>query len=209
MTEFGGTVVLTGSTVWREGSVGVPFSLANVKIVDPDSGDELPYGSTGEIWMTSPSMMLGYYQNPDEDSKVMVTDKDGTRWLRTGDLGEIDQDGFLFLSGRIKRIYLAKGRDNSIYKMFPDYIERVIRECSPDSACAVVTKSEDGIFYVPVAFVVGEEEAIVKIRQHCENHLPEYMVPSEIRSIDHIPSTATGKADYHLLESIIRGERRK
>ena len=209
MTEFGGTVVLTGSTVWREGSVGVPFSLANVKIVDPDSCDELPYGSTGEIWMTSPSMMLGYYQNPDEDSKVMVTDKDGTRWLRTGDLGEIDRDGFLFLRGRIKRIYLAKGRDNSVYKMFPDYIERVIRECSPDSACAVVTRSDDGIFYIPVAFIVGEKETIVKIRQHCESHLPEYMVPSEIRSIDHIPSTATGKADYHLLESIIRGDQRK
>ena len=209
MTEFGGTVVLTGSTVWREGSVGVPFSLANVKIVDPDSCDELPYGSTGEIWMTSPSMMLGYYQNPDEDSKVMVTDKDGTRWLRTGDLGEIDRDGFLFLRGRIKRIYLAKGRDNSVYKMFPDYIERVIRECSPDSACAVVTMSDDGIFYIPVAFIVGEKETIVKIRQHCESHLPEYMVPSEIRSIDHIPSTATGKADYHLLESIIRGDQRK
>lgn len=114
MTEFGGTVV-TGSDIWKEGSVGIPFSLANVKIVDPDNCDELPYNSTGEIWMTSPSLMLGYYKNPDEDNNVIVTDKDGVRWLRTGDLGEIDPDGFVFIRGRIKRIHLTKGRDNSIY----------------------------------------------------------------------------------------------
>lgn len=203
MTEFGGTVVTTGSAVWKEGSVGVPLPLANVKIVDPDSGDELPCGKVGEIWMTSPSLMLGYYRNPDEDSKVLVKDIAGTRWLKTGDLGELDRDGFLFLRGRIKRIYLAKGRNNSIYKLFPDRVERVIRECPAVSECAVVVKSADDIFHVPVAFAAAQECTADQIRRYCKDHLPEYMIPEDIRIIDHIPHTATGKVDYHLLESLV------
>ena len=203
MTEFGGTVVTTGSAVWKEGSVGVPLPLANVKIVDLDSGDELPCGKVGEIWMTSPSLMLGYYRNPDEDSKVLVKDIAGTRWLKTGDLGELDRDGFLFLRGRIKRIYLAKGRNNSIYKLFPDRVERVIRECPSVSECAVVVKSADDIFRVPVAFAAAQECTADQIRRYCKDHLPEYMIPEDIRIIDHIPHTATGKVDYHLLESLV------
>ncbi len=199
MTEFGGTVV-TGSDIWKEGSVGIPFSLANVKIVDPDNCDELPYNSTGEIWMTSPSLMLGYYKNPDEDNNVIVTDKDGVRWLRTGDLGEIDPDGFVFIRGRIKRIHLTKGRDNSIYKLFPDYIERILRECPLVSECAVVTRSTDGVFHTPVAFVNVPKESIEKIRRYCEDHLQEYMIPKEFITIDNIPVTVNGKTDLRALE---------
>ena len=206
MTEFGGTVVTTGSAVWKEGSVGIPLPLANVKIVDLDSWDELPCGKTGEIWMTSPSLMLGYYRDTDEDGNVLVADKSGTRWLRTGDLGELDRDGFLFLRGRIKRIYLAKGRNNSIYKLFPDRVERVIRECPHVLECAVVVKSADGIFHVPVAFAAAQECTVYQVLQYCKDHLPEYMIPEDIRIVDHIPHTATGKIDYHLLESLVGEE---
>lgn len=209
MTEFGGTVVLAGSVVWKEESVGIPLPFANIKIVDTESGGELSYGRVGEIWMTSPSLMLGYYQNPEEDSKAIIADEDGVRWLKTGDLGEMDQDGFLFLRGRIKRIYLAKGNDNGIYKLFPDQIERVIQEYAPVSECAAVVISTDGIFYESVAFVVAQEGCVSQIHQYCIDHLPEYMVPKEIHIIDHIPSTVTGKADYHLLEDLVIKERAK
>ena len=64
--------------------------------------------------MTSPSLMHGYYRDTDEDGDGLIIDESGTRWLRTGDLGELDQDGFLYLRGRIKRIYLAKGRNNNL-----------------------------------------------------------------------------------------------
>lgn len=209
MTEFGGTVFTTGSTVGKEGSVGIPLPLANVKIVDPDSGEELPCGKTGEIWMTSPSLMLGYYRNPDEDSKVLVKDKAGTRWLKTGDLGELDCDGFLFLRGRIKRIYLAKGNGNSIYKLFPDHIERVVLKCPSVSECAAVVKSTDGIFYVPVVFAAARECTANQLRQYCKDNLPEYMIPEDIRIVEYIPHTASGKVDYHLLESFIKKEPRQ
>lgn len=209
MTEFGGTTVTTGSTVWKEGSVGIPLCLANVKIVDLDTCKELPYGSKGEIWMSSPSLMLGYYKNPDEDSKVLIKDENGTRWMRTGDIGEIDQDGFVFLRGRIKRIYLTRGADNAVYKLFPDYIERIIRECPQVSECAVVATSEDGTFYEPVAFAAVQEGGASRIQEYCRDRLPEHMQPKEVRILDHIPSTTTGKADYQLLESIIKGKTMK
>lgn len=209
MTEFGGTVVTTGSAVWKEGSVGIPLPLTNVKIVDPDRWDELPCGKTGEIWMTSPSLMHGYYRDTDEDGDGIVIDESGTRWLRTGDLGELDQDGFLYLRGRIKRIYLAKGRNNSIYKLFPDRVERVIRECPHVLECAVVVKSADGIFHVPVAFAAVQECTVDQIQRYCKDHLPEYMIPEDIRTIDHIPHTVTGKVDYHLLESLVEEESRQ
>lgn len=206
MTEFGGTVVTTGSTVWKEGSVGIPLPLTNVKIVDPDKWDELPCGKTGEIWMTSPSLMHGYYRDTDEDGDGLIIDESGTRWLRTGDLGELDQDGFLYLRGRIKRIYLAKGRNNSIYKLFPDRVERVILKCPYVLECAVVVKSADGIFHVPVAFAAVQECTVDQIQRYCKDHLPEYMIPEDIRIIDHIPHTVTGKVDYHLLESLVEEE---
>ena len=161
---------------------------------------------TGEIWMTSPSLMHGYYRDTDEDGDGLIIDESGTRWLRTGDLGELDQDGFLYLRGRIKRIYLAKGRNNSIYKLFPDRVERVILKCPYVLECAVVVKSADGIFHVPVAFAAVQECTVDQIQRYCKDHLPEYMIPEDIRIIDHIPHTVTGKADYHLLESLVEEE---
>lgn len=202
MTEFGGTVILAGSEVWKEGSVGIPLSLANVKIIDPDSSEELPYNKVGEIYMTSPSLMLGYYQNPNEDKQAIVTDATGTRWLKTGDLGEIDRDGFLFLRGRIKRIYLTKGRDNSVYKLFPDYIENIIRECPLVLECAVIVRNEDNVFYTPVAFVILRAGNPAQILNYCKEHLPEYMLPKEVHVIDSVPRTTTGKTDYRALETL-------
>ena len=202
MTEFGGTVVLTGNRIWKEESVGIPLLLSNIKIVDPSNAEELPYYKTGEIWMTSPSLMLGYYQNSDEYEQVMVKDEHNVRWLKTGDLGEIDKDGFLFLRGRIKRIYLTKGKDGSIYKLFPDYIERTIRESQMVFDCAVIAKSEDNLFYAPIVFIVVQDDNLEEISEYCEEHLPEYMVPKEFRAIEKIPCTATGKVDYKKLEKL-------
>lgn len=156
--------------------------------------------------MTSPSLMHGYYRDTDEDGDGLIIDESGTRCLRTGDLGELDQDGFLYLRGRIKRIYLAKGRNNSIYKLFPDRVERVILKCPYVLECAVVVKSADGIFHVPVAFAAVQECTVDQIQRYCKDHLPEYMIPEDIRIIDHIPHTVTGKVDYHLLESLVEEE---
>ena len=200
MSEFGGTVVTTGKSIWKDGSVGVPLPFANVKIVDTESLEELPYGSIGEIWLSSPSMMLEYYQNPEENDKVIVKDENGTRWFKTGDLGEIDSEGFLFLRGRIKRIYLTRSNDGNIYKFFPDYIEKVIREYSPAVECAVIAKRADDIFFVPIAYVASQKEIAQAVHRYCADKLPEYMVPKEIHMIDHIPNTATGKVDYRSLE---------
>ena len=136
--------------------------------------------------MTSPSLMHGYYRDTDEDGDGLIIDESGTRCLRTGDLGELDQDGFLYLRGRIKRIYLAKGRNNSIYKLFPDRVERVILKCPYVLECAVVVKSADGIFHVPVAFAAVQECTVDQIQRYCKDHLPEYMIPEDIRIIDHI-----------------------
>lgn len=203
MSEFGGTVVLSGDHIAKRGSVGIPLPLASLKIIDPDTGRELRTGETGEIWMTSPSLMTEYFKRPDESEKVLTIDGQGTRWMKTGDLGMIDSDGFLFLKGRLKRIYLVKGKDNSIYKLFPGYIEERLREYKPIGNCAVVVKSVDKIFYQPIAFVevsenmqLSQEEAL----KYAKDHLPEYLVPQEIYILDKLPVTTTGKIDYRALE---------
>lgn len=103
MTELGSTVVVDGRNLHRDGSVGVPFALANIRITNPDTGDELGANQEGEIWLTSPSLMVGYLNNEKETDSVIVA-IDGQRWIKSGDSGHIDEDGFVY----IKRAWSCK-----------------------------------------------------------------------------------------------------
>lgn len=107
MTELGATACTSCPKANAIGSVGIPLVANTIKIMDTDSMQELPYNQAGEIWISGPSIMLGYYNKSKETDDMIVTDENGVRWIRTGDLGHITENGLLFHEGRIRRIYLT------------------------------------------------------------------------------------------------------
>ncbi len=124
MTETAGTVVAETMSANKIGALGIPLPLSNMKIVDLDSGDELPYDEQGEICLCSKGIMIGYYDNQAETDKMI--EKNGSElWIHTGDIGMIDKDGFLAITGRMKRIIVYVDGD-VFYKIFPKVLEEKI-----------------------------------------------------------------------------------
>ena len=96
MSEFGSVITLNWLHACKKGSVGIPLPLTQIKIVEPDTENELCYGEIGEITVSTPCAMLEYYNNEAATNEIMYTDNKGLTWIRTGDLGYIDTDGFVF-----------------------------------------------------------------------------------------------------------------
>lgn len=219
-TETASTVCTGMNHVYREGSLGIPMIKANFKIVDVDSKKEISYGEIGEICVTSPSLMKGYYENDRAGKEIIEIDEAGKRWLHTGDLGYIDQDGFVFIKGRIKRIFVTKANDGMAYKIFPQRIEELFLGNSKVDMCGVVVRGDERKVNVPIVYVslkndlvkladkneesekkrAHEKKVIAELEILAEQELPEHMRPAEIHIIDKMPMTASGKIDYRELE---------
>ena len=187
------------------GSVGIPLVKINCRVEDPETGEELPYGKEGELCFNGPTMMLGYFNNQEATDSVVRIHSDGDRWLHTGDLGYVDSDGIIYVTGRIKRIIMTKGRDGQVTKMFPDRIEKVIDALEMVELCCVVGVPDKNRIYYPKAFVLlGDKadkgKAKKEIQKACVQNLPEYMVPEELEFVDDLPRTSRGKVDYRALE---------
>ncbi len=186
-------------------SVGIPFSKNIFKTIDSDSGGECQYGEEGEICMTGPTVMVGYYENSDATDELIKVHKDGERWLHTGDLGHIDENGVIYVTGRIKRIVMTKGFDGQVTKIFPDRIEKAICDNQDVELCCVIGVPDEKRINYPKAFVVlkpdsDEEKAKQDIMETCRRELPVYMIPEEIEFVDDLPRTSRGKVDYRALE---------
>lgn len=138
----------------------VPFAKNNVRIVDLDTGEEVPYGREGEILLSGPTLMEGYYNNPGVTRETIFADN-GVKWLRTGDIGYITEDGLFYITGRIKRILYAAGADNIPFRIYPMAIENVICSHSWIENCAVVGKPNGEKGYLPIAFIVLKKAAYI------------------------------------------------
>ena len=208
MTELSSAVTVThGHHINKPGSVGIPFSHMTVSIFDPDTGEELKYGEQGEICVTGPSVMLGYYQNAEATDEVLRKHDDGLLWLHSGDCGHVDEDGFLFIDGRYKRIII----DYIGYKTFAPMVERVINDLPVvEKSCVVgADDMEHGTGQLPIAFVVlksgsDSKAAEKQIQAVFEKELPEYSWPRSIIFTDDFPYTGAGKVDYRKLEEIAK-----
>ena len=212
MTELCATAVTTSYSANAPGSVGVPLAANIIKIVDPDSGAECSYGRIGEVCISSPSAMLGYYNKPDETASIIEEDENNVRWVHTGDLGYMDTDGLLFLEGRIRRIYVTSS-ENQPAKIFPGMIESVLCGVDGVSGCTVAGRRMKGsaCYYEPVAFILPSgsmpQEALAKrLDAICMERLPGYMRPAEYRFISEFPHTPAGKVDYRELERLAAGD---
>lgn len=206
MTELSATAISSCVSANAIGCVGIPLIINTAKIVDPDNLKELSYGEMGEIWISGPSVMLGYYNKPKETSETIIIDDTGMRWIRTGDLGYMTSDGWIYHKGRIRRIYLTS-HEGQPAKIFPMLVEEKIKQSDAVSNCVVVARlKENSANYEAVAFVVCKDQkhdgTEQELRDICANTVPSYMQPVEYRFVTEFPHTPVGKVDFRALETI-------
>ena len=205
MTECCATVCTGMQGVYKEGTLGIPLPKVNMKIIDPENGQERKYGEEGEICFCAPNIMVGYFKNPKETDNIIKVHADGKKWIHTGDLGSVNQDGFLRFQGRIKKIYLTKGSDNSVYKLFPMQIENVLSRHSAVDKCAVVGRLNGEKGYLVIAYVTLKskdtgDNVEKELRQLCREELKENSWPFEYHFVEKLPTTGAGKIDFRTLE---------
>ena len=116
------------------GTVGIPFHHVTMAIFDPKTNKELKYNEVGELCITGPNNMLGYYDNEEETKKIIRKHKDGLEWIHSGDLATINEDGKIFIKGRMKEMIIR----HDGFKVFPIEIEEVICSCDKVKSCKVV-----------------------------------------------------------------------
>ena len=189
----------------KTGSVGIPLCKTSIKVVDTNN-TELTYNQEGELYISSPGLMLGYFEDATPTEESLVTDNGGHTWIKTGDLGFIDEDGFVFITGRLKRIYTTRtDTQGAIFHIFPDYIADTI--CNVDSVkdCAVVCIPDPVLKSIPIAYITSKQnssDVVEEVIAYCEDKLPEHSRPKTIHVIEQIPHTIAGKIDYLKLEKL-------
>lgn len=205
MTEVGAAVCVNMSGMYKPGSVGIPFANNILAAFDVDSGEELPYGEEGEICIHTPSVMLGYVNNPGETEHILQKHEDGKLWIHTGDLGYVDKDGFVYIKGRLKR-YMLRINNGLHKKVFSLFVEKVIMQHPNVRSCVVVPIDDPVEHQVPVAFIlprqniVPDEIMLNEIMAFCKVKLDRYHCPKKYYWLDEIPLTRVGKVDYRALE---------
>lgn len=210
MTEAASVLCTNCNQISKIGSIGLPFCRTNVKVIDTESGKELGYRKEGELYFSTPSLMEGYYKNDEATNKTIIVDEDGTRWLRTGDLGYVDEDGFVFLKGRLKRIFYARASMGEICRLFPSHIEEVMEKSGSVASCAVIVKEDKERISVPIVYITlkdtenkdDQDKHISDLFVLSRKELPEHMQPDRIIIIDKMPLTPSGKIDYRKLEEM-------
>lgn len=208
---LGSTEMVSAATFTYEdcnvlGSVGISLLRVNCKIVEPETTTELSYNQIGEICFAGDTLMIGYYNNQEATNAIIQYHPDGIRWMHTGDLGYVTEDGVVFITGRIKRILPTLGNDGQPTKMFPDRIERVAMQHPAVALCCVIGIPDAVRTYYPRAYIVlndgyqADQEMTASLLAHCKEGLPDYMLPEEILYRNEFPRTSRGKVDYRALE---------
>ncbi|MEI6084167.1 MAG: long-chain fatty acid--CoA ligase [Verrucomicrobiota bacterium] len=169
----------------KPGSVGLPLAEIEVRIFD-DHGQPVPTGEVGEIVVRGPNVMVGYYNQPDESAAAL---RHG--WLHTGDMGRLDADGYLFIVDRRKEMFLVRGMN-----VYPREIEEVLYTFPNVREAAVIARPDEKRGETAIAFVCANEGAALDsaaILKYCRARLADYKLPREVRILDKLPRTATGK----------------
>ncbi len=177
----------------KSGSCGPAFVSLEAIIVD-DAGDRLPAGDVGELWVRGPSVTKGYWKQEEATRNAF---SDG--WLRTGDAGYLDNDGFLFLVDRKKDMYISGGEN-----VYPAEVEAVIAELEIIAESAVVGVPDERWGEVGRAYVIpvpGQSVSGEQVLEHCQSRLAKFKVPKTVVVTDRLPRTASGKLQKHLLKA--------
>lgn len=203
---FGLTETVTASCLmpkshYKPGSVGIPYPDTLYKVVVPGTQTTVPAGENGEICISGPTVMMEYYNESEETANVLKVHSDGRTWVHTGDMGYMDEDGFVFFKQRIKRIIKSSG-----YSVFPTQIEEVINKHEAVSMCCVIGVPDEYQIERIKAFVVlkkgykESEELKESIMNLCRSYLAKWSTPKEIEFRNELPLTKVGKVAYTILE---------
>lgn len=196
MTETGPTLFLMdeANAANKIGSVGKPQFLSLARLVDAD-GNDVPQGETGELWFAGLGMTPGYFNRPEETAKALV---DGT-WLRSGDLGRRDEDGYFYIVGRLKDMFISGGEN-----VYAAEIENCLNEHPSVLETAVIGIPDEKWGEVGCAYVLcrpGEQlPGDDDLKAYCRQLLAPYKVPSQFIPVEDFPRTAAGKIQKHLLD---------
>ncbi|HEX6341332.1 beta-ketoacyl synthase N-terminal-like domain-containing protein, partial [Umezawaea sp.] len=183
-TETSGAITMNRpEEVGVAGSCGLPVPGLGVRVVDPDTGEDVAPGAQGEVWVSGPTVMLGYYGRPEATAEAL---SDG--WYRTGDLAWRDERGYLTISGRIKELIIRGGEN-----IHPAEVEDVVRTVPGVVDVAVAARPHEVLGEVPAVYVVPggfDPEALLAA---CRDQLAYHKVPEEVYEVASIPRTASGK----------------
>ena len=200
-TETVTACCLTPTTMFKEGSIGIPFPDTYIKIVEPGTDRELPYGEEGEILLAGPTAMMGYMDNPEETAQTLRRHEDGLTWVYTGDLGTMDAEGFVYFKGRAKRMIISSG-----YNVYPGQIENILDAHELVQMSCVIGVPDPYKMQMVKAFVKlvpdapQTEETKKILLDHCRKHIAKYAMPYDIEFKDEMPKTLVGKVAYRKLE---------
>jgi acyl-CoA synthetase (AMP-forming)/AMP-acid ligase II len=192
ITETSTMVTINWPTGARPpGSCGLPVPGCAVRLVDPVSGEDVPFGEEGELIVRGPQVMQGYYNNPDATREVL---RGG--WYHSGDLARSDESGYLTITGRIKELIIRGGEN-----IYPSEVEQVIAEHPEVRDAAVVGIPDEALGEVVLAFVVlsGDDVDDHELREYVAKRLAAYKVPERFERIEAIPRTGSGKVQRHKL----------
>ena len=206
MSEVSAAATFCVNDRYRKGSVGIPCIKTTIGIFDPETGEELGYNTPGEVCITGDTMMKGYFNNKEETDYVMRKHADGQIWIHSGDIGYIDEDGFVYIQGRVKRMITRFDG----HKVFPITIESFIAEHELVHSCSVIAVDDrerlQGQYPMAVIELVAgvdvsrRDEICREIYAKCHELLEERGRPVAVVCVDEVPLTAMGKNDYRTLE---------
>ena len=200
-TETVTACCLTPLTKAKEGSIGIPFSDVYIKIVEPGTDKELPYGTEGEILLAGPTVMKEYMKHPQETAQTLRHHADGLTWVYTGDLGVMDEEGFIFFKGRAKRMIISSG-----YNVYPAQIENILDAHDKVQMSCVIGvpdsyKMQKVKAFVKLAAGVPANDATKQeLLDYCRKRIAKYAMPYDIEFREDLPKTLVGKVAYRVLE---------
>ena len=208
MTEVSSAATVAAGLDNKPGSVGIPMVNTVVAAFEPGTDQELPIGQRGELCISGPCLMKGYYNKPEETAILRRRHPDGRVWAHTGDMGYLDEDGFVYLDSRIKRMIIR----HDGFKVFPSMIENVVSRHPAVHQCSVVGCADKDhtqgrlpfVYIVLKADTTAKKKQVIReLERMCAEELPEYVQPVAYKFISSMPMTPVGKVDYRQLEADI------
>ena len=200
-TETVTACCLTPPNRSKEGSIGIPFPDTYIKIVAPGTEQELPFGEEGEILLAGPTVMQEYMDNPAETAETLRTHADGLTWVYTGDLGVMDDEGYVYFKGRAKRMIVSSG-----YNVYPGQIENILDAHEYVQMSCVIGVPDPYKMHKVKAFVKlngsvpANDETRAALMAYCRKNIAKYAMPYDIEFREEMPKTLVGKVAYRVLE---------
>lgn len=201
MTETVTACCLTPPHMFKQGSIGLPFPDTYIKIVEPGTDRELPYGEEGEILLAGPTVMKEYMNHPEETAETLRKHEDGLTWVYSGDLGMMDSEGFIYFRGRAKRMIISSG-----YNIYPGQIENILDAHEKVQMSCIIGVPDAYKMQKVKAFVKltpgipANEETKNELLDYCRKHIAKYAMPYDIEFKEDMPKTLVGKVAYRELE---------